>query len=95
VDRAARQARAGGRALELTRKEFDLLAALVAAAGRILPAAELRWEVWGYNDEVRTRTLDVHIGRLRQKLAEAGAAGCRIVTKPGVGYGMEGGEVES
>ena len=91
VDRGSREARAGGQALELTRKEFDLLAMLVEAAGRILPASQLLWEIWGYSEEVRTRTLDVHIGRLRQKLAAAGATGCRIVTKAGVGYGMEGG----
>jgi DNA-binding response OmpR family regulator len=94
VDRGAREARVGGQALELTRKEFDLLARLAESAGRIVPASELLWEIWGYSEQVRTRTLDVHIGRLRQKLAAAGATGSAIVTKPGVGYGMEG-EVES
>ena len=98
LDPAARQARIAGRALALTPKEFDLLATLTEAQGRILPGRQLLWEVWGYAEGIRTRTLDVHVGRLRQKLAAAGAQECRIVTKSGVGYGMEevgrgGGEV--
>ena len=54
--------------LPLTRKEYDLLALLVAYAGVIVPRAELLMRVWGYSTEIRTRTLDVHIRHLRRKL---------------------------
>ncbi len=89
MDPAARLATVAGRELALTPKEFELLAALAAAAGQIKPGKQLLWEVWGYAEGIRTRTLDVHIARLRRKLAEAGAWECRIVTKAGVGYGVE------
>jgi len=54
--------------LPLTRKEYDLLALLVAYAGVIIPRAEMLMRVWGYSTEIRTRTLDVHIRHLRKKL---------------------------
>ena len=88
LSRSARRATVGAHELTLTPKEFDLLAALMDT-GQILPSRKLLWEVWGYAEGIRTRTLNVHIGRLRQKLATAGATKCRIVTKAGVGYGME------
>jgi len=56
------------RPLPLTRKEYELLALLVSYAGVIVPRPELLLRVWGYGDGIRTRTLDVHIRRLRQKL---------------------------
>src|ERR1043165_8429242 len=52
----------------LTRKEYELLALLVMYAGVIVPRSELLMRVWGYNHEIRTRTLDVHIRHLRKKL---------------------------
>src|ERR1035438_6981871 len=54
--------------LSLTRKEYDLLALMVSYAGVIIPRAEMLMRVWGYSTEIRTRTLDVHIRRLRKKL---------------------------
>jgi DNA-binding response OmpR family regulator len=54
--------------LVLTRKEYDLLSLLVANAGEIVPREVLLSRVWGYGDQIRTRTLDVHIRRLRHKL---------------------------
>ena len=54
--------------LVLTRKEYDLLALLVANAGEIIPRQVLLMRVWGYSEEIRTRTLDVHVRRLRKKL---------------------------
>jgi two-component system, OmpR family, alkaline phosphatase synthesis response regulator PhoP len=56
------------RPLPLTRKEYELLAQLVAYAGSIVPRAELLMRVWGYGEGIRTRTLDVHIRHLRRKL---------------------------
>jgi two-component system phosphate regulon response regulator PhoB len=71
-------------ALRLTRKEFELLALLVVNAGEIVPRRELLQQVWGYGDGIRTRTLDVHIRRLRMRLAPY--AGEYIETIFGVGY---------
>src|ERR1700681_4065001 len=52
----------------LTRKEFELLSLLVQNAGEIIPRDALLWRIWGYTTQIRTRTLDVHIRRLRKKL---------------------------
>ncbi len=89
IEQAARVVTVAGQPVQLTPKEFDLLVLLVGARDRLLPSRDLLWQVWGYAEGIRTRTLDVHIGRLRRKLAAAGVQGCRIVTKPGVGYGVE------
>ncbi len=70
--------------ISLTRKEFALLAALVSNAGEIMRREVLLNRVWGYGPMIRTRTLDVHIRRLRKKL---GAYGDRYIeTIFGVGY---------
>jgi DNA-binding response OmpR family regulator len=70
--------------MSLTRKEYDLLALLVRHAGEIIPREALLMQVWGYGAEIRTRTLDVHVRRLRKKL------GCYadryIETIFGIGY---------
>jgi phosphate regulon transcriptional regulator PhoB len=77
-----------GRPVELTPKEFDLLHALLGAAGRVLSREHLLNRVWGYAraDEIESRTVDVHIRRLRAKL---GAEERRIATIKGVGYRFE------
>lgn len=70
--------------LRLTRKEYELLALLARNAREIIPRDVLLYRVWGYNHEIRTRTLDVHIGRLRRKL---GIHGDRYIeTIFGIGY---------
>jgi DNA-binding response OmpR family regulator len=76
-----------GAAVRLTRKEFGLLAALVRAAGRVATRQQLLDAVWGYEYYGDTRTLDVHIRRLRQKLGPCGGA---IETVVGVGYHFTG-----
>jgi DNA-binding response OmpR family regulator len=68
----------------LTRKEYDLLALLVKHAGEIIPRDALLMRVWGYSSEIRTRTLDVHVRRLRKKLGSY--ADRYIETIFGVGY---------
>ena len=83
VDPARREARAGDRLLKLRSKEFGLLQALVANQGIVLSRERLLNQVWGYDFYGDTRTVDVHIGRLRNKLAGSGAA---IETVWGVGY---------
>lgn len=68
----------------LTRKEYELLALMVQHAGEIIPREALLWRVWGYRPDIRTRTLDVHIRRLRKKLGEY--SGPYIETVFGIGY---------
>jgi phosphate regulon transcriptional regulator PhoB len=88
LDPARHVASVGGRPVELTPKEFDLLHALLEAAGRVLSREHLLNRVWGYAhaDEIESRTVDVHIRRLRAKL---GAEERRIATIKGVGYRFE------
>ena len=68
----------------LTRKEYELLALLVQHAGEIIPRDALLMQVWGYSAAIRTRTLDVHVRRLRKKLG--GYADQYIETVFGIGY---------
>ena len=73
--------------LRLTRKEYELLALLVQNAGEIVARGELLQRVWGYGDQIRTRTLDVHIRRLRRKLGPY--AELYIETIFGIGYSFQ------
>jgi DNA-binding response OmpR family regulator len=84
VDFAEQSAFLDGRPLRLRRKEYELLALLVGNAGRVLARETLLLQVWGYNSEIRTRTLDVHIRRVRLKLAPYAEG--YIETIFGVGY---------
>jgi DNA-binding response OmpR family regulator len=68
IDEATYTARLKGRALELTYKEFELLKYLAQHAGRVFTRAQLLQEVWGYDFFGGTRTVDVHVRRLRAKL---------------------------
>jgi two-component system alkaline phosphatase synthesis response regulator PhoP len=88
LDVARHEARVGGTVLALTPKEFDLLLALMQAAGRVLSREHLLNRVWGYAraDEIESRTIDVHVRRLRAKLGDEGR---RITTVKGVGYRLE------
>jgi two-component system alkaline phosphatase synthesis response regulator PhoP len=72
------------RRLVPTHKEYQLLALLVENAGEIIPREMLLMRVWGHSNEIRTRTLDVHVRRLRKKL---GAYSKQYVeTIFGIGY---------
>ena len=70
--------------MRLTRKEYELLALLVQNAGEIVAREDLLQRIWGYSNQIRTRTLDVHIRRLRRKLGEH--AELYIETIFGIGY---------
>jgi DNA-binding response OmpR family regulator len=70
-------------AIRLTRREFDLLRHLVENKNRVLSRDRLLERVWGYERIVDTRSVDVHVGRLRAKL---GSAGRQIETVVGLGY---------
>lgn len=83
VDLRRKRAILDSQALILTRKEYGLLALLVEHAGSVIPRPILLTQIWGYVPKTRTRTLDVHIGRLRKKL---GHEGRRIQTIFGKGY---------
>ncbi|MGE5569253.1 MAG: winged helix-turn-helix domain-containing protein [Rhodospirillales bacterium] len=72
------------RPVKLTRKEYELMTLLTRNAGEIVPRDVLLMRVWGYSREIRTRTLDVHIRRLRKKLGAYGEQ--YIETIFGVGY---------
>ncbi len=69
--------------IELTALEFRLLKELVDKRGRVQSRDQLLSEVWGYNAEVTTRTVDTHIKRLREKL---GSMGKNVQTIRGIGY---------
>lgn len=73
----------GGEELSLTALEFDLLTTFVRRKGRAQTRDVLLSDVWGINADVRTRTVDTHVKRLREKL---GSAGDYIETVRGVGY---------
>ncbi len=68
IDESAYSARIRGRSLDLTFKEFELLRFLTSHAGRVFTRAQLLQEVWGYDYFGGTRTVDVHVRRLRAKL---------------------------
>jgi DNA-binding response OmpR family regulator len=86
VDLAARRAWVADDELELTRKEFDLLARLAQDAGRVVTRETLMSDVWDLNWFGSTKTLDVHIAWLRRKLGDDPAAPTYIHTVRGVGF---------
>lgn len=86
VDEATRRAAVHGKALDLTRVEFDLLACLLAAPGRVFTRAQLIDKVWGDGFAITDRTIDSHVKGLRKKVAEAGGDAWLIETVRGVGY---------
>jgi two-component system response regulator RegX3 len=79
----------GGVEVRLPLKEFELLHLLLANAGRVLPRETLIDRVWGFDYVGDTKTLDVHIKRLRSKLEVDASAPRRIVTIRGLGYRYE------
>jgi DNA-binding response OmpR family regulator len=76
-----------GAQIRLTRREFELLKYLVENRNRVLSRDRLLERVWGYERIVETRSVDVHVGRLRGKL---GPAGQQIETVVGLGYRFVG-----
>ena len=83
LDLQRHQAFAEKQEVELTYKEFELLQYLLENRGIVLSREKLLKAVWGYDFEGETRTVDVHVGNLRQKL---GACGNLIETVRGIGY---------
>ena len=89
LDLIGRKAYRGEQELRLSYKEFDLLAALIRNTGTALSRERLLQQVWGYDYPGDTRTVDVHIRWLREKIEEDAAEPKRIVTVRGVGYRFE------
>ena len=86
LDPARRSAALGGEALELSRKEFDLLALLMREAGTVVQRERLLDEVWDVNWFGSTKTLDVHVSGLRKKLRDDPAEPRYLHTVRGVGF---------
>ena len=84
VDPVSYQVRLRGRPLDLTYKEFELLRFLASRPGRVSTRSQLLQEVWGYDFFGGTRTVDVHVRRLRAKLGPEYES--MIATVRGVGY---------
>ena len=85
VDERAHTVFVNEQEVQLTLKEYQLLCLLMKNRGAVLTRDVLLENIWGYNNESETRTVDVHIRTLRQKL---GADGALIETVRGVGYRM-------
>lgn len=85
VDLARREVVLAGEAVLLSRKEYALLAVLVAHAGRVVTQPQLLRELWGPTHQQDTHYLRILVGKLRQKLGDDAAAPRWIATEPGVG----------
>jgi len=89
LDRSGRRLRHGDEEIPLTMKEYDLLSYLVVHNGQVLSRDFLLEKVWGYDFSGNTRTVDVHIRWLREKIETDPGDPRRIVTVRGVGYRFE------
>jgi DNA-binding response OmpR family regulator len=87
IDIAGYEARIGGRRLDLTHQEFELLRFLAQHRGRVFTRQALLERAWGYAYAGGTRTVDIHVRRVRSKLGQAGEL---IETVRNVGYKMRG-----
>lgn len=86
IDHASHQVTVGDRVLQLTPTEYRLLSVLVARPDQVVPRDTLAKLVWGDPDTGTSRTIDVHIGRLRVKLTQAGPTAPQIISVRGFGY---------
>lgn len=89
IDPATHSVLKSGKPVSLTPKEYDLLLALVRRRGAVATRLELQKEVWEYEAEVMTRTVDMHIAELRRKLEGDPARPRHILTVRKVGYRLE------
>jgi Response regulators consisting of a CheY-like receiver domain and a winged-helix DNA-binding domain len=89
IDRAAHRVTVGDEEVELTATEFKLLLSLAERRGRVQPRTRLLQTVWDASPDIQTRTVDMHVQRLRTKL---GPAGDLIETVRGFGYRINSGQ---
>ena len=92
VNAAGREVYVSGREIMLTFKEYELLMYLIENRSRVVPREELLDELWDYNAEIETRTLDIHIRTLRQKLGEEGSGYIKTVRSVGYRFLLPEGE---
>ena len=90
VNRVARTVKRRGVPVSLAPKEFELLIALMDRAGAVVPRSDLLSAVWGYQQDVTTRTVDIHVFELRAKLEPNPAEPVHIITVRKAGYRFEG-----
>jgi DNA-binding response OmpR family regulator len=88
VDRYRFEVRMNGRKVKATRREFELLAILAGAPGRVFAREELLDAVWGRDGFVEPRTVDVHLARMRSRFQAASVPEPAIETVRGIGYRM-------
>jgi two-component system alkaline phosphatase synthesis response regulator PhoP len=86
VDIRGTAVKLNGKAVSLSAREFQLLRYFLEHRGATLSRSEILREVWGYNVETFTRTVDVHVASLRQKLGDDPRRSQFILTVPGLGY---------
>jgi DNA-binding response OmpR family regulator len=86
IDDSEHEVRLAGAALQLTPTEYRLLSVLAARPDQVVPREALAKLVWGDPETGNSRTIDVHIGRLRVKLAQAGRTAPHILSVRGFGY---------
>jgi DNA-binding response OmpR family regulator len=90
VDLRARKVTRNGDSITLRPKEFDLLVCLLRNRGRVLTREQLLNDIWGYDFVGDSRTVDVHVRWLREKVEEEPAKPTRLITVRGVGYRLDG-----
>ena len=92
IDRGEHRVRVEGAEVELTATEYKLLLLLAERRGRVQDRAKLLESVWDAAPDIQTRTVDMHVQRLRSKL---GAAGDLVETVRGFGYRLRAGQARS
>jgi two-component system OmpR family response regulator len=90
INTGRRQATLDGEVLDLAPKEFELLAFLAENKGLVFNRAQLLKKIWGYDYVGNTRTIDVHVRWLRQKIEAVPGEPKRLITVRGGGYKLEG-----
>ena len=90
IDLASHRVRLDGEPLSLRPREFELLALLVSNLGRVLTRDQILDNIWGHDYIGDTRTVDVHVRWLREKIEPNPTSPRRIVTVRGVGYRLDG-----
>lgn len=88
VETATRDVRRAGRPIALRPKEYDLLVALMRRGGEVVTRRELLVEVWGYREDVSSRTVDTHVAVLRRKLGHGPDEPGYVITVAKAGYRM-------
>ncbi len=84
-DTRNREVRVGGVVVDVSRRETDVLEQLLRRAGRVVPKDVLEEKIYGFDEEVSSNSIEVHISRLRKRLLDASAA-VEIKTRRGIGY---------